>query len=72
MRLTAYKRRADVSESLLLFYLRGEQIACLVNQTQGAGHHSAILNTAQLPSGIYLAIFSSGSTFRAKQVLLRK
>jgi len=58
--------------SLRIYDILGKEVAVLVNEELAAGSYKITYTAADLPSGIYLYLLSSGSFVEAKKMILIK
>lgn len=58
--------------TLKIYDLLGKEVATLVNEFTAAGKHSAIFNSAALPSGIYIYRIEAGGFTAVKKLVLLK
>ncbi len=58
--------------SLRIFNLLGQEIALLVNESQSAGTHTIVFNSAGLSSGIYLYRLNAENFSQTKKMVLLK
>jgi hypothetical protein len=66
----ALPQRSHVT--LTVFNTLGQQVATLVNETQGAGYHDVRFDGSGLASGVYFYRLSAGPYVAAKELLLLK
>lgn len=57
---------------LIVFDILGSEVAELVNETKGTGHHSADFNASNLPSGVYIYTLQVNEYKNSKKMLLLK
>jgi hypothetical protein len=58
--------------TLKVYNLIGEEVATLVNERRGAGHHTVVFEAANLPSGIYFAVLQAGEVRQIRRLILMK
>lgn len=64
------KSAGDVS--LKVYDILGTEVASLVNEVKEAGNYSVTFNAANLPSGMYVYILSTGNFIDTKKLILLK
>jgi hypothetical protein len=57
---------------LVVYNSLGQQVAMLVNQTQGMGKYSVKFNASNLPSGVYIYKLQAGEFSSVKKMMLTK
>jgi hypothetical protein len=57
---------------LVVFNMKGEKVATLVNQEMPAGYHLAYFNAAKLSSGVYFYRLTAGNFTDMKKMVLMK
>jgi hypothetical protein len=58
--------------SLIVYNVKGEEVARLVDEFKAAGRHSVRWNASGLPSGVYLYRFRAGSFTEVRKLTLAK
>jgi hypothetical protein len=58
--------------TLKVYDILGTQVASLVNERQEAGSYTVEFNAANLPSGIYFYMLTSGNFKETKKLILLK
>ncbi|TFB09631.1 T9SS type A sorting domain-containing protein, partial [Candidatus Marinimicrobia bacterium MT.SAG.2] len=58
--------------SLVIYNLRGEEIARLVDGQQQAGYHKVIWNASNVASGVYFYRLQAGNFVQTKKVMVLK
>ena len=67
-----YELKVTNYVSIIVYDIRGNEVATLVNEKQNSGSYSVNFNAANFPSGVYYYKITSGDFTETKKMMLLK